>query len=370
MDKIQDEEEDDEEFNKDAIAHRLQQDVNEAKGRQYKCVAEQLKTASPPSGEPRLLRGHKLPITCVALTSDDKTIVSASKDGVVYKWDIETGAKKKLFPTEKHGPQIHCIAVSTDSKFVAFGGKDTLVHVYDLKADSLVHSFKGHRSQISCLAFRRNTHQLFSGSNDRTIKIWNLDEMCYVETLFGHQSEVQGITSLMRDRCVSVGRDRTLRMWKVVEESQLMFKGHKAAIDTVSMCSEEYYCTGGEDGSVCLWNVQKKKPTTTKHAAHGRDENDIPHWISSVAALTYTNLIASGSCDGNIKLWKCGNDNQGLEEIRQIKAPGFVNAMVFSSGGNFLVAGVGQEHRLGRWQRNGEAKNGILIVPVTDESLL
>jgi len=30
--------------------------------------------------------------------------------------------------------------------------------------------------------------------------------------------------------------------------------------------------------------------------------------------------------------------------------------------GNFLVAAVGQEHRLGRWWRNKEARNSIQIV--------
>jgi len=30
--------------------------------------------------------------------------------------------------------------------------------------------------------------------------------------------------------------------------------------------------------------------------------------------------------------------------------------------GNYLLAGVGQEHRLGRWNRIGSAKNGIALI--------
>jgi hypothetical protein len=33
------------------------------------------------------------------------------------------------------------------------------------------------------------------------------------------------IDSLQRERAVSVGYDRTARLWKVVEETQLLFKG-------------------------------------------------------------------------------------------------------------------------------------------------
>jgi len=78
------------------------------------------------------------------------------------------------------------------------------------------------------LVFRRNSHQLFSSSQDRSVKIWNIDEMAYVETLFGHQEPIQSIDALMRERCVTAGgRDGSMRLWKIVEESHLVFTGHK-----------------------------------------------------------------------------------------------------------------------------------------------
>jgi ribosomal RNA-processing protein 9 len=50
--------------------------------------------------------------------------------------------------------------------------------------------------------------------------------MGYVETLFGHQDYVLSLDSLRGDNCVSVGgRDKTARYWKIVEETQLVFRG-------------------------------------------------------------------------------------------------------------------------------------------------
>jgi ribosomal RNA-processing protein 9 len=50
--------------------------------------------------------------------------------------------------------------------------------------------------------------------------------MGYVETLFGHQDHVLAIDALRGETCVSVGgRDKTARYWKIVEESQLVFRG-------------------------------------------------------------------------------------------------------------------------------------------------
>jgi len=234
-------------FNEDAIAHRLQQDVAEAKGRQYRLVADKVVAALPSAGEHRFLRGHKLAVTAVALSGDDSLCFSASKDGQVYQWDVEAGSKTRILPTEsKHGPPVHALAASQDGKYLAMGGKDCLVHVYDVRQRSVATSFKGHRDAVSCLAFRRGTHQLFSGSLDRTIKVWNLDEMCYVESLFGHQDQITCLDALMRERCVSSGRARTNRLWKIVEESHLILRGHTASIDCVAMSSEEWFCAGSQ----------------------------------------------------------------------------------------------------------------------------
>ena len=44
---------------------------------------------------------------------------------------------------------------------------------------------------------------------------------------FGHQDPVTDIDCLSRERPVTSGSDRTVRVWKIVDESQLVFHGHK-----------------------------------------------------------------------------------------------------------------------------------------------
>lgn len=43
---------------------------------------------------------------------------------------------------------------------------------------------------------------------------------------------------------------------------------------------------------------------------------------------------------------------------------GFVNGLAVSSTGNFFVAAVGQEHRLGRWEHQKKARNEVCVVPL------
>lgn len=45
-------------------------------------------------------RGHKLSATALALTSDDRTAYTVSKDGGIVRWDIETMKRTQLFRYE------------------------------------------------------------------------------------------------------------------------------------------------------------------------------------------------------------------------------------------------------------------------------
>ena len=83
----------------------------------------------------------------------------------------------------------------------------------------------------------------------------------YVETLFGHQDKISGIDCGARERCITVGgRDGSARLWKILEESQLVYNGPQSSLDCVKLLNEEHWVTAGEDGHLAVWGIHKKKP--------------------------------------------------------------------------------------------------------------
>lgn len=109
----------------------------------------------------------------------------------------------------------------------------------------------------------------------------------------------------------------------------------------------------------------KKKPLCTKELTHGKStENGQANWISSITTLINTDLIASGSCDGFIRIWKSSENYRELNLLFEIPVTGFVNSLAFTNDGSKLIAAIGQEHRLGRWWRIKDAKNHVLIIPL------
>jgi ribosomal RNA-processing protein 9 len=56
--------------------------------------------------------------------------------------------------------------------------------------------------------------------------LFDLSAMGYVETLFGHQDTIVSLDALRGESAVTAGaRDRTVRFWKIADESQLVFRG-------------------------------------------------------------------------------------------------------------------------------------------------
>ncbi|NXD72776.1 U3IP2 protein, partial [Eolophus roseicapillus] len=338
-----------------------------------------LQVQPPDPASIRVFRGHQLPVTCLVISPDDRFIFSASKDGslIKCKWEVESGKKLCVVPGGKkgteerhmgHSSHVLCMAISSDGKYLATGDRNKLIMIWDTATCKRLHIFTGHRDAVSGLSFRKGTHQLYSASHDRCVKVWNVAENAYVETLFGHQDVITGLDSLSRECCVTAGgRDGTVRLWKIPEESQLVFCGHQGSIDCIQLINEEHMVSGADDGSIALWGVTKKKPLALARQAHGmQDAQGLqqPYWISAVAAVRNSDLLATGSHSTSVKLWKCSEGFRKLEPLWDIPLVGFINSLKFSAAGDFLVAGIGQEHRLGRWWRIKEAKNSICIIPL------
>lgn len=334
-----------------------------------------------------LLKGHDLTTTCVSLQRDGSRAVSGSKDHSVILWDMEQSKrivnlwdhwrKRKDDDIRTEG-QVLSVACSDDGRYAAVGRRDASVQIFDIRQSqkgNLVKTFTGHKSGITCLAFQTQSLQLFSGSEDRCIRHYNLEEMMYLETLYGHQFGVTGMDCHRKERPISVSRDRTARAWKLQEDTHLIFRGGAklSAGDCVSLIKDDWFLSGHENGQLCLWMTDKKKAITTIDCAHGirGSSEDIGNSVGSICALKGSDLACSGSSDGFLRFWKVRTGatlaERGLEPLSQVPLHGFINGIDMGPKAKFCVAAIGQEPRLGRWNRVAKAKNRVAIVKLNPE---
>jgi ribosomal RNA-processing protein 9 len=223
--------------------------------------------------------------------------------------------------------------------------------------------------------------------------------MAYIDTLFGHVQGCTQVDCLRKERVITVGEDRTCRLWKVQDETQLLFKGATGSgnIDACCFVNGTTFVTGSQDSSISLWSMFKKRPVYTYKDAHpsnaaeeGReknigdgkgddsmtlyDSNPCRRWIHSLAACANTDLVASGSGNGKINLYKVDPDEKSAAdrarpvcEIAGVE--GYVNGLAFNNEATVLVAAVGQEPRMGRWDRNKQSKNALFVQKLSYEDI-
>ncbi|PGH15865.1 hypothetical protein AJ80_05396 [Polytolypa hystricis UAMH7299] len=401
-------------LDRDLIADRLKEDVDESKGRTYRQIASKLAFAKASHS---FFRADTQTTTSIAVHAPFAYTVS--KDKTLIKWELATPdfsshsfaaekdtngssgkAKRPLRKKPKklksvrglqrtgdgeeplgHTGDILAVAASPSGQFVATAGADRRLIIWDAEKLVPLKAFTHHRDAVSGLSFTKRIssmssgEQLFSSSFDRTIKTWSLSPgaHAYVETLFGHQDHVVSVASMATDQCVSVGaRDRTARLWKVVDESQLVFRGGSSkgrsyvenTIDCVTVLPPAHFVTGSDNGTISLWSVHKKKPLFSIPLAHGVDplpsaedqsseqdpvvaESNLRYtrptarWITALATLPGTDILLSGSWDGWIRAWKISEDKRRIDPVGPIG--GFDPSSVLANGTVELGASDGME---------------------------
>jgi ribosomal RNA-processing protein 9 len=417
------------------MGERLKEDTAETKGRIYRWISDDFDYSK---AERTQFRHHQKSVTGVAICEKDGTAYTVGKDCILAKWQLQStteresgrsrkpklvavskkfGDKKSKQELEHHTKAVRCVAASQDGKFVATGGLDKKLIIWDAATLRPLKTFfyqNSHRDSIDSLAFRRGTNQLFSASRDRTVKIWSLDELTYVETLFGHQDEVADVSALAEEKCVTVGgRDRTARLWKVVEESQLVFRGggapkqpkhrtkdndsgvdvsadhdppHEGSMDRVACLDDETFITGSDNGSLALWNVHKKKPVHVYPLAHGMDPplplsqvsaEQVPteaartkpqaRWITALRAIPFSDIFMSGSWDGYVRVWKISQDKRRIEPLGRL---GCVESSVDNLLDEFGLSSAALSHSALRAVSDGTEAHGVVSGIVNDLAIV
>jgi ribosomal RNA-processing protein 9 len=319
-----------------------------------------------------------------------------------------------------HVNHINAIAISSDDKFLATGGWDKRIRIWSPDDLTWLHTFTLHRKEITTLAFRRGNNTLYSGSADKSVMLWTLeddDNRCFVDSLIGHESPITSMDTCRKERVLtSGGLDQSIRVWKIVEQAQTVFQSKHKSVDIARYIDDKTFVSGGEDGSITLWTTMKRSPLSSVQKAHGIDpKTNLSHWVVSLATYSIKKskklnserpskrrkldddlvigqnsdeedgsdgaeqsdddanekaeeavdsnlpdaLIASGSCDSNIHIWKLIKNNLVLH--KSFGCPGFINDLKFTSDGRRLIAACGAEHRFGRWTVKKGTRNSLRI---------
>lgn len=220
-----------------------------------------------------------------------------------------------------------CLAISSDGKKLAAGGCDRLVYVWDLSAGyatpKLDQKIENHADWVFGVVFAPDGKHLLTASRDKTAKVWDLEKKESVLTFTDHQNSVYGV-AIKPDGKVgySVGEDKQLRSWNAVGDVKQIkaFGGHgNAVFKVIYHPTQPVMVTCSADNSVRVWSDKGDAKTLSGHT----------DWVYALALSPDGNLVASGTWNGEVKVWKVAdgslvkafNASPGLQQASTTPAP-------------------------------------------------
>lgn len=243
------------------------------------------------------LPGHRSAVMAVALTPDNKRAISGGYDKSVKLWDLNAGVLiDNLYPP--HEGVVYAAAIAFDGTIAITASGDRSLRVWNLETGIAVGNLIGHKHRVYAVAIARDGKHAISGSHDRTVKLWNLESMEVLRTFVGHSDAINAVAFSPDARfAFSASLDGTIKVWRLdAMQARSLTQQHDGWIHAVAMTTNgEQAVTAGQDHLIRLWNFGTEQVIRTFKAHHDT--------ISCLAIASASDRMISGSHDGCLIVW-------------------------------------------------------------------
>ncbi|XP_071964283.1 p21-activated protein kinase-interacting protein 1-like [Antedon mediterranea] len=236
--------------------------------------------------------------------------------------------------------------IASSDNFLASGSTDEMIQLFNLKSNCELGSLMHHKGSISSLCFHDNKHML-SCSDDGTVCIWSTKDWDCHKVLRGHRSEVLSVAVHPSGKlAMSVGKDKTLRTWNLIQGRSAYITNLKAVADLVlwnasgtkymvaidnrvdvylletamvistytftgkilcaALIQDDYVVIGGEGDIIEIFKSDVPNPVCLcKWKAHTNRVKAMQHVAREMTdGGAVSNWLFTASSDGHIKAWQ------------------------------------------------------------------
>uniref|UniRef100_A0A8C2JVS5 P21-activated protein kinase-interacting protein 1 n=1 Tax=Cyprinus carpio TaxID=7962 RepID=A0A8C2JVS5_CYPCA len=276
---------------------------------------------------------------------DQVELVAGCYEQIVFGYRVCPGDEEWTIEPNftHHAHTASLTSVSSSDQFIATGSKDETIQLYDMSKKTEHGALLHHDGTISCLEFYGTSH-LLSGGQDGLICVWSTKKWECLKSIKAHKGHVNSLSVHPSGKlALSVGTDKTLRTWNLIEGRSAFIKNIKQnaeivlwspdgdqyavvvndqvdiyvlksatiigtiaftkRISCVKFLKNTLLAVGGDDESVRIYDVTSQE-CVCEFKAHENRVKAIDSFMKDDVCV-----LVTASNDGFIKLWKLNLEN-------------------------------------------------------------
>ncbi|HEX7378932.1 MAG TPA: c-type cytochrome domain-containing protein [Pirellulales bacterium] len=231
------------------------------------------------SGEVALIDPNKATVVKVLANMTDNALdvqfnpagdklAACSADRSIRIFNVASGAQEKII--EDHADWVMGIAWSPDGTKLASASRDKTAKVFDAAKGESLATFPGHQEVVYGVSFSADGAQVFTGGGNKIVSVWNPADGNKIADIGGFGGEVFKVL-VRKDMVYTCSADKTARQHKTADRAQVrVFSGHTDWIYSLAFNEPtQRLATGSFDGEVRVWNLADGKQVTAFKAAPG-----------------------------------------------------------------------------------------------------
>uniref|UniRef100_A0A6B2KVX3 TROVE domain-containing protein n=1 Tax=Arcella intermedia TaxID=1963864 RepID=A0A6B2KVX3_9EUKA len=256
----------------------------------------------------RTFTGHSKSVVSVAFSNDNREIISASRDGNIFLWNITTG--DKIADLSSGGGVIKSLSVGSEDMVVS-GWEDGTLKIQkgklgtqlqqinwkakeeNMEKDNTTASSAREDTIESCYMIGLST--IVTGLSSGELTFWDIPKGKQEKSFQHHSASIVYISYHDQSHVLlTASKDGTCGVWNTTPEFEFAGKleGHQSGVTCVAPCSFAFAVTGSEDFSLIIWTHQ-----------HTISKTLIGHTGVVKDVKARQNTIYSASRDMSIRIW-------------------------------------------------------------------